>query len=304
MPRGPVLGPRGTFWPFACRRDRACGCLGEAMRTGRDDVGTAEVRPGRHRPLGAHRACARARLRRGHRAGRDLGPGSAGRGRARQGPRRPRLRGHRRVPGRRQRRRVRGPARRAGAHRRGRRPAGKHLLLEKPLATSEADADELVEAVTQARSRRSSSSPSSSRRVRAGCRRTRARLVGGPGLVVRVIPARVQPVQYPVAAGKGALWDIAPHVIALLWAALGPVTSVTADAARRRQPPVLHHQGGASSTVTVCRRRRGGRGFGRSCGEAPTVAAPPAADDPLPPLRTALAELAGNIRAGHRTRVT
>ena len=91
-------------------------------------------------------------------------------------------------------------------------------------------------------------------------------------------------------------------MISLLWAALGPVTSVTADAGPADVSHlILHHQGGASSTVTVS--QNGGEaaaGFeaylwsdppaGRRCRRVP--------DDPVPPLRTALTELAGNIRLG------
>jgi len=44
---------------------------------------------------------------------------------------------------------------------------------------------------------------------------------------------------------QGGLWDVGPHMVSLLWASLGPVTSVTAD----RGPAdvthlILHHQGG------------------------------------------------------------
>ena len=90
-------------------------------------------------------------------------------------------------------------------------------------------------------------------------------------------------------------------MVALLWAALGPVTAVTADDGPGDVSHlILHHQDGPSSTVTVS--QNGGEaatgfetyvwgGSGRSV-------APPLAHDPLPPLRTALTELAANIRSG------
>jgi hypothetical protein len=97
------------------------------------------------------------------------------------------------------------------------------------------------------------------------------------------------------------LWDIAPHVIALLWGALGPVTSVTADAGLADVSHlVLHHQGGASSAVTVS-QSAGEKAAGFEAyvwGASGRSAAPAEATDPLPPMRTALAELAGNIRSG------
>ncbi len=51
---------------------------------------------------------------------------------------------------------------------------------------------------------------------------------------------------------KGALWDLGPHLVGMLWACLGPVTSVSAV---RGQGDVRHlvlqHEGGASSTMTT-----------------------------------------------------
>jgi len=90
-------------------------------------------------------------------------------------------------------------------------------------------------------------------------------------------------------------------VISLLWAALGPVTSVTADAGPVDVSHlILHHQGRASSTVTrVAERGEAAAGFeaylwsdrGRSV-------APRMTSDPVPPLSTALTELVANIRSG------
>ena len=129
--------------------------------------------------------------------------------------------------------------------------AGKHLLLEKPLAISAAEADELAEAVTQSQ--------------------------------------------------VGALWDIAPHVISLLWAGLGPVTSVTADAGPADVSHlILHHQGGPTSTVTVS-QSAGEEAAGFEAfvwGGSGRSVAPAAANDPLPALRTAL----GRVREEARSR--
>ncbi len=182
--------------------------------------------------------------------------------------------------------------------------AGKHLLLEKPLATTEAGADDLVEAVTQGQvasvvffTLRFQTA------IRAWLADVTARGGWSGGLAWWFGSSLLEssPFNTPWRRDKGALWDLAPHLIALLWAALGPVASVTADAGPVDVSHlILHHQGGASSTVyRVAERRRGGRGLrGVLGGSSGRSAAPPAADDPLPPLRTALAELAANIRAG------
>ena len=182
--------------------------------------------------------------------------------------------------------------------------AGKHLLLEKPLATTEAGADDLVEAVTQSQV---ASVVFFTLRFQAAVRAWLADVTarggwsGGLAWWFGSSLLESSPFNTPWRRDKGALWDIAPHLIALLWAALGPVTSVTADAGPGDVSHlVLHHQGGTSSTVTVS--QNGGEAAGTFeaflWGSSGRSAAPAGANDPLPPLRTALAELAGNIRAG------
>jgi hypothetical protein len=109
------------------------------------------------------------------------------------------------------------------------------------------------------------------------------------------------PFNTPWRQEKGALWDIAPHVVSLLWAALGPVAAVTADAGPGDVSHlILHHEGGASSTVTVS--QHGGEaasGFETYLwGPSGRSAVPAGTTDALLPLRTALDELTSNIRAG------
>ena len=182
--------------------------------------------------------------------------------------------------------------------------AGKHLLLEKPVAISEAETDALVEAVERARV---ASVVFFTLRFWAATRAwladvtARDRWLGGAASWFGSSLLASSPFNTPWRRDKGALWDLAPHLISLLWAALGPVTSVTADTGPADVSHlILHHQGGASSTVTVT--QNGGEaaagfeaylwaGSGRS-------AAPTGAIDPLPPLRTALAELTANARSG------
>lgn len=182
--------------------------------------------------------------------------------------------------------------------------AGKHLLLEKPIALSEPDADELVEAAE--RNRVASVVFFTLRfdpRMRAWLADVTARggWRGGVAAWFGSSLLESSPFNTPWRREKGALWDLGPHVVSLLWAVLGPVTSLTADAGQEDVAHlVLHHQGGPSSVVTVT--QSGGeaaRGFeayiwgasGQSDAPAPT-------DDPAVPLRIALTELAQNARSG------
>jgi predicted dehydrogenase len=182
--------------------------------------------------------------------------------------------------------------------------AGKHLMLEKPLATSVAGADELASAVAE-------SGVASvvfftllfRAEIRAWLGEVTARggWAGGLAAWFGSSLEESSPFNTPWRRDKGALWDVAPHVVSLLWAALGPVTAVTADAGPADVSHlILHHQGGTSSTITVS--QHGGEaaaGFEAYLwGPAGRSTAPSEATDALPPLGTALDELTSNIRAG------
>jgi predicted dehydrogenase len=182
--------------------------------------------------------------------------------------------------------------------------AGKHLMLEKPIAIAEAEADELVAAADEGQV---ASVVFFTLRFREEIRAwladvtARGGWAGGLASWFGSSMLETSPFNTPWRRDKGALWDIAPHIISLLWVALGPVTSVTADAGPADVSYlILHHEGGASSTVTVS--QEGGEaaaGFeaylwsdrGRSV-------APRMTPDPVPALSLALTELVGNIRAG------
>jgi predicted dehydrogenase len=182
--------------------------------------------------------------------------------------------------------------------------AGKHLLLEKPIALSEADADELAEAVER---NRVASVVFFTLRFQPQMRAWLAEVTargGWRGGIAGWFGASLlesSPFNTPWRREKGALWDLGPHVVSLLWAVLGPVTSVTADAGPEDVAHlVLHHQGGPSSAVTVT--QSGGeaaRGFEAYIwGDAGQSDAPAPADDPSVALRIALTELAENVRSG------
>lgn len=133
--------------------------------------------------------------------------------------------------------------------------AGKHLLLEKPIAASEASASALADAVGQAGV---ASVVFFTYRFAPDVRAWLASVgdqrgwAGGVSVWLGSALQASSPFNTPWRNDKGALWDLAPHVISLLWPAIGPVTSVTADAGPADVTHlVLHHEGGASSTATV-----------------------------------------------------
>jgi predicted dehydrogenase len=187
--------------------------------------------------------------------------------------------------------------------------AGKHLLLEKPVALSDAEADALVDAVDAA-------GVASvvfftlrfNGEIRAWLADENARggwsgngWSGGHCEWIGAVFFPDSPFNTPWRREKGGLWDLGPHVLSLLWASLGPVTGVTAvRGAGDLTHMVLTHESGASSTATV------------------TLGAPPAASatslyvwgeagrsimpnsgwDPVDCLRTALTELLAMAASG------
>jgi predicted dehydrogenase len=182
--------------------------------------------------------------------------------------------------------------------------AGKHLLLEKPVALTEAAADDLVEAVEQAGV---ASVVFFTQRFQPDVRAwlaevgTRGGWAGGASAWLGSALRESNPFNTPWRRDKGALWDIGPHMVSLLWASLGPVTSVTADAGRADVTHlVLHHQGGATSTTTLTLSAAdAAAGFEAYVwGESGRLAAPGGSDDPVTALSTALRELTANARAG------
>jgi predicted dehydrogenase len=182
--------------------------------------------------------------------------------------------------------------------------AGKHLLLEKPIAASETAANALAEAVDQAGV---ASVVFFTYRFAPDLRAWLASVrdpggwAGGVCVWLGSALQESSPFNTPWRNDKGALWDLAPHVISLLWPALGPVTSVTADAGPADVTYlVLHHQTGATSTATVtlsAPETLGGLDL-YVWGAAGRSAAPTGMTEPVAQLRTALTELSANARAG------
>jgi len=181
---------------------------------------------------------------------------------------------------------------------------GKHLLLEKPVALTEAAADGLVEAVERAQV---ASVVFFTQRfqpdVRAWLAEVHARggWAGGVSAWLGSALRESNPFNTPWRRDQGGLWDVGPHLVSLLWAGLGPVTSVTADAGPADVTHlVLHHQGGTTSTATVtlsaAEAAAGMEAY--VWGESGRLAVPPGSADRVTALSTALAELTANARAG------
>ncbi len=187
--------------------------------------------------------------------------------------------------------------------------AGKHLLLEKPVALSAADADALAAAVDEA-------GVASivfftlrfAGEIRAWLADENARggwaghgWAGGHGEWLGALLTPDSPFNTPWRAEKGGLWDLGPHVLSLLWACLGPITDVTATAgAGDLTHLVLTHEGGASSTATVTLSAPPAAAATNVYvwGEAGRSIMPNYAWDPVECLRTALSELLAMVETG------
>jgi predicted dehydrogenase len=132
--------------------------------------------------------------------------------------------------------------------------AGKHMLLEKPIALSEAAAIELADAIDQAGV---AALVFFTARYQPDVRAWLAEVAetswtGGSMTWLGDALREGNPFNTPWRREKGALWDLGPHALSLLSACLGPVTSVTAVGGLS---DVVHltlgHASGATSTVTT-----------------------------------------------------
>ncbi len=189
--------------------------------------------------------------------------------------------------------------------------AGRHVLLEKPIALSVDDADQLVAAVE-------SSGVASvvfftlrfNNEIRAWLTDEHARSgwsgggwCGGVALWLGSALRPGSPSNTPWRREKGGLWDLGPHVLSLLWTCLGPVTSVAAiSGAYDVTHLVLRHESGATSTATVTLSAppaaSGNNLF--VWGEAGRSVMPATPVDPVDALCVAAAELVSSAEAGGR----
>jgi predicted dehydrogenase len=134
--------------------------------------------------------------------------------------------------------------------------AGRHLLLEKPVATALSDARKLEDEVAE---RRLASIVFFTRRFTPETELWLQHLekLGGWECGRAEFAASLQAEGNPFGASpwryaKGGLWDIGPHALSLLLPVLGEVESVVAGAGMRDQVHlVLQHAGHRSSTVSL-----------------------------------------------------
>jgi predicted dehydrogenase len=182
--------------------------------------------------------------------------------------------------------------------------AGKHLLLEKPVALSTAEADALVAAVEQ--SGVASVVFFTARfepEVRAWIARVRAQdgWLGGAAVLLGSALRGSSPFNTPWRQEKGALWDIGPHVISMLWACLGPVEAVTAVAGQADITHLILRHPDATSTATVTLSAPEQAADASLClwGEPGRSYMPATKDDTVTTLRTAISELAENAKTSN-----
>jgi len=138
--------------------------------------------------------------------------------------------------------------------------AGKHLLLEKPMALSAAEADKLVAAVEEAQvSSLVFFTWRFNTEIRAWLTDMQARggwagegWSGGAAIWLGTALQEDNPFNTPWRREKGAIWDLGPHLVGMLWACLGPVAEVTAVPGKADVAHlVLRHTSGVTSTVTT-----------------------------------------------------
>jgi len=182
--------------------------------------------------------------------------------------------------------------------------AGRHLLLEKPISTTIADADRLVHAVDRAQV---SSLVNFPWRFNEDHRAWIAELQAGIYQLgwVRCLSSALAPGSPYESSGwrkeKGALWDVGPHVLAMLIPALGSVTDVTSEAGRDDLVHLLLlHDTGATSTVSLTLNATPGSENFDFAFWGPTGASsmPDSRVTPEGALRLAVRELAENARQG------
>ena len=131
--------------------------------------------------------------------------------------------------------------------------AGRHLLLEKPIALTVEDADRVAAAVTAAGV---ASVVFFTWRFQQGTatwldQAARTTVAGGAASWLSSLAGSPFD-DSPWRKRSGALWDIGPHLLSVLVPTLGPVRSVVAGrGVRDTVHLVLEHDGGRASTLTV-----------------------------------------------------
>jgi predicted dehydrogenase len=175
---------------------------------------------------------------------------------------------------------------------------GKHLLLEKPIALSAVDADRLADAVGEAGV---ASVVFFTSRFDARQRQWLDEVFGQPGwdgasgMWLGAAFAPDSPFDTPWRRQYGGLWDVGPHALSIVTAALGPIERLSAMAGPRDQVHLLlRHRGGAvSNYVLGIDNPPAAGGSGLTIWGAPgRRELPPGPSDPVAALASAARELA------------
>jgi predicted dehydrogenase len=186
--------------------------------------------------------------------------------------------------------------------------AGRHLLLDKPVALDLAEADELVTAVDGSgvaslvfvtnRYRPTIESWVERTAATAGWGGARVTMLGsifGADSPYRDSQWRRE---------HGGLWDLGPHALSVVLPVLGPVDeAVAVPAPYGTVHAILRHRGGAVSTMATSLDSPPAlaRWAVMFLGEAGTAQMPAAQDDAVTAFRAAIARLAANVAAGRAT---
>jgi predicted dehydrogenase len=134
--------------------------------------------------------------------------------------------------------------------------AGKHLILEKPVATSLEDADRLVEAVAN----RGLASVTFLTRLFAdgvnafiaAAKAERPAYGESSFASAALLPGSPYAQSQWRLASDGTLWDVGPHVLSVLVPVLGPVTRISAQRVRwGKFTCEMEHEGKARSAMTL-----------------------------------------------------
>lgn len=134
--------------------------------------------------------------------------------------------------------------------------AGRHLLLDKPLALTEADADRVVAAAQQAGIASVVFFTNRFHPNVAGFLAATAATGGWHGAQATLFASIFQPGNpyggSPWRRDCGGLWDVGPHALSIILPVLGPVTRVAAlDGPRDTVHLMLAHEAGAASTISL-----------------------------------------------------
>jgi predicted dehydrogenase len=183
--------------------------------------------------------------------------------------------------------------------------AGRHLLLDKPVALDLAEADELVAAVHGSGVASLVFVTNRYRPVVESWLERTAATAGWGGARVTMLGS-IFGADSPYRDSRwrrehGGLWDLGPHALSLVLPVLGPVDeAVAVPAPYGTVHAILRHRGGAVSTLATSLDSPPALAIWAATffGEAGTTRIPAEPIDAVTAFRAAIARLAANVAAG------